>query len=98
MLRKDTFNQIPPPLQSTLLESFQKHLEPLKTLTRDENRDAMKVMEKQGVKLIVPSKSQIDEFEKLSNKAMGRVAGQSFSKKSLAEVTSLLESYKKGAR
>ncbi len=98
VLRKETFNQIPPPLQSILLDCFQKHLEPLKTVTRDENRDAMKVMEKQGVKLIVPSKSQIDEFEKLSNKAMSHVAGQSFSKKSLAEVTSLLESYKKGAR
>jgi TRAP-type C4-dicarboxylate transport system substrate-binding protein len=98
VLRKDTFNQIPPPLRSTILESFQKHLEPLKTVTRDENLDAMKVMTKQGVKLIMPSKNQIDEFEKLSNKAMGHVAGQSFSKKSLGEVTSLLESYKKGAR
>ena len=98
VLRKDTFNQIPSSLQSILLESFQKHLEPLKTVTRDENRDAVKVMTKQGVKLIMPSKNQIDEFEKLSNKAMGHVTGQAFSKKSMEEVTSLLESYKKGAR
>jgi hypothetical protein len=58
----------------------------------------MKVMTKQGVKLILPSKSQIDEFEKLSSKAMGHITGQSFSKKSLAEVTSFLEGYRKGAR
>jgi len=98
VLRKDTFNQIPPSLQSILLESFQKHLEPLKAVTRDENRDAMKVMTKQGVKLVTPSKDQVDEFKKLSNKAMGHITGQSFSKKSLEEATSLLESYKKGAR
>ena len=98
VLRKDTFNQIPLSFQLTILESFQKHLEPLKTVTRDENRDAMKVMTKQGVKLILPSKSQIDEFEKLSSKAMGHITGQSFSKKSLAEVTSFLEGYRKGAR
>ena len=98
VLKKDTFNQIPPSLQSILLETFQKHLEPLKTVTRDENRDAMKVMTKQGVKLVTPSKDQVDEFKKLSNKAIGRITGQSFSKKSLEEVTSLLESYKKGAR
>jgi hypothetical protein len=67
-------------------------------VTRDENRDAIKVMTKQGVKLIMPSKNQIDEFEKLSNKAIGHITGQSFTKKSLGEVTSLLESYKKGAR
>jgi len=98
VLKKDTFNQIPPSLQSILLESFQKHLEPLKTVTRDENRDAVKVMTKQGVKLVTPSKDQVDEFKKLSNKAIGHITGQSFSKKSLEEVTSLLESYKKGAR
>ena len=98
VLGKDTFHQIPPPLQSILLESFQKHLEPLKTVTRDENRDAMKVMTRQGVKLVTPSKDQVDEFKKLSSKAMGHVTGQAFSKKSMEEVTSLLESYKKGAR
>lgn len=98
VVRKDTFNQIPQPLQLITLESFQHHLDQLKTVTRDENRDSVKVMTKQGVKLIMPSKDQIDEFKKLSNKAMGHIAGQSFSKKTLDEVSSLLESYRKGGR
>jgi TRAP-type C4-dicarboxylate transport system substrate-binding protein len=98
VVRRDTFNQIPQPLQLITLESFQHHLDQLKTVTRDENRDAVKVMTKQGVKLIMPSKEQIDEFKKLSNKAMGHLVGQSFSKKTLDEVSSLLESYRKGER
>jgi TRAP-type C4-dicarboxylate transport system substrate-binding protein len=98
VLRKDTFNQIPQALQLMILESFQKHLDPLKNVTRDENRDAVQVMTKQGVKLVMPSKNQIDEFKKLSNKAMGHIAGQSFSKKNVEEVATLLESYRKGGR
>jgi hypothetical protein len=68
----------------------------LKTVTRNENQEAIKVMTKQGVKVIVPSKDQVDEFKKLSAKAMGKITGQTFSKKVLEEVTSSLEQYRKG--
>jgi TRAP-type C4-dicarboxylate transport system substrate-binding protein len=98
VMRKDIFKQISSPHQNFILESFQNHLDQLKTVTRDENRDAIKVMTKQGVKLITPSKDQIDEFKRLSNKAMGHISGQSFSKKVLDEVTSLLEEYRRGKK
>jgi TRAP-type C4-dicarboxylate transport system substrate-binding protein len=98
VMRKDVFEQISSPRQNFILESFQSHLDQLKTVTRDENRDAIKVMTKQGVKLITPSKDQIDEFKRLSNKAMGHISGQSFSKKVLDEVTSLLEDYRRGKK
>jgi TRAP-type C4-dicarboxylate transport system substrate-binding protein len=98
VMRKDVFKQISSPHQNFILESFQNHLDQLKTVTRDENRDAIKVMTKQGVKLITPSKDQIDEFKRLSNKAMGHISGQSFSKKVLDEVTSLLEEYRRGKK
>jgi TRAP-type C4-dicarboxylate transport system substrate-binding protein len=98
VMRKDIFKQISSPHQNFILESFQNHLDQLKTVTRDENRDAIKVMTKQGIKLITPSKDQIDEFKRLSNKAMGHISGQSFSKKVLDEVTSLLEEYRRGKK
>jgi TRAP-type C4-dicarboxylate transport system substrate-binding protein len=98
VMRKDVFKQISSPHQNLIQESFQNHLDQLKTVTRDENRDAIKVMTKQGVKLITPSKDQIDEFKRLSNKAMGHISGQSFSKKVLDEVTSLLEEYRRGKK
>ncbi len=98
VMRKDVFKQISSPHQNLIQESFQNHLDQLKTVTRDENRDAIKVMTKQGVKLVTPSKDQIDEFKRLSNKAMGQISGQSFSKKILDEVTSLLEDYRRGKK
>jgi TRAP-type C4-dicarboxylate transport system substrate-binding protein len=98
VVKKDIFKQIPQTSQSFILENFQKHLDQLKIITRNENRDAVKVMVRNGVKIITPSKDQIDEYKRLSNKAMGHISGQTFSKKVLEEVSSLLESYRRGGK
>ncbi len=98
VVKREVFKQIPPSLQGSLLETFQSHLDQLKTVTRNENRDAIKVMTKQGVKLITPPVEQVEEFKKLSNRAMSHLIGQTFSKKIFQEVTSHLESYRKGGR
>ena len=98
VVKKDIFKQIPQTSQNFILESYQQHLEQLKTITRNENRDAVKVMVKNGVKIITPTKDQIDEYKRLSNKAMNHISGQTFSKKVLDEVTSLLESYRRGGK
>ncbi len=98
VVKKDIFKQIPQPSQNFILESFQQRQDQLKSITRNENRDAMKVMVKNGVKIITPSKDQIEEYKRLSNRAMGHISGQTFSKKVLDEVTSLLESYRRGGK
>jgi TRAP-type transport system periplasmic protein len=98
VVRKDVFSQMPLPSQNIILESFRNHLGQLKGAIRNENREAIKVMVKQGVKLVTSSKEQLDEFKKLSARAMSHPIGQSFSKKSLEEVSSFLEAYRKGGR
>ena len=98
IVKKDIFKQMPQPSQNFILESFQQRQDQLKTITRNENRDAVKVMVKNGVKIITPSKDQIEEYKRLSNRAMGHIGGQTFSKKVLDEVTSLLESYRRGGK
>jgi len=98
VVKKDIFKQIPQNYHNFILESFQGHLDQLKIITRNENRDAIKVMVRNGVKIITPSKDQIDEYKSLSNKAMGHIGGHTFSKKVLDEVTSLLESYRRGGK
>ncbi len=98
VVKKDIFRQIPPTFQNFMFESFQQHLNQLKVITRNENRDAVKVMVKNGVKIISPPKDQIDEYKRLSNKAMDHISGQTFSKKVLGEITSFLESYRRGGK
>jgi hypothetical protein len=55
-------------------------------------------MVKNGVKIITPPNDQIDEYKRLSNKAMGHISGQTFSKKVFGEVTSFLESYRRAGK
>ena len=98
IITRDAFQKISPPFQSILMESCQRHLDQLKGVIRQENQEAIQVMVKQGVRLVTPSKEQIDEFKRLSNKAIEHIRGPSFSKKTLNEVTSALESYRKGVR
>jgi TRAP-type C4-dicarboxylate transport system substrate-binding protein len=98
VVKKDVFKQIPQPSQNIIVESCQHHLNQLKIITRNENQEAIKVMVKQGVKIITPSKDQIDEFKKLSNKAMGHVSGSTFSTKVLNEVSACLDSYRRGEK
>src|SRR3990172_7575684 len=98
VVNKETFRKISATDQKVLLEAFQHHMDQLKTITRNENRDAIQVMTKQGVKIVTPSKEHIEEFKKLSDKAMGRIAGQTFSKKVLEEVSSILENLRKGKK
>lgn len=95
LIKKETFKEIPSSFQPVLMEIAQRHLNQLKTAIRNENQDALQVMAKQGIKMITPSREQIEEFKKLSNRAMAHPGSQSFTKKTLEEVTSLLESYRK---
>jgi len=98
VIRKDIYKQIPQAFQNSILEISQAYLDQLKNVTRNENQEAIKVMMKQGVKIVTPTKDQIDEFKKLSNKALSHIGGQSFSKKVFDEVTSHLEDYRRGGK
>jgi len=95
IVTKDVFNSIPPTFQNIITEASQRHLDQLKRVTRNDNQEAIKVMMKQGVKMVTPSKDHIEEFKALSDKAIGRIAGPTFSQKLLTEITSLLETYRK---
>jgi len=98
VVKKDIFKQLPPTSQNFILESFQQQAGQLKWVTRNENRDALNVMVKNGVKIITPSKDQIDEYKRLSHNAIGHIRGQTFSKKVLEEVNSHLEIFRRGGK
>ena len=91
VVRKDTFQQISPSDQSSVIEISKRHLTQLKALTRNENREAITVMTKHGTKIVTPAKNRIEEFKRLSNRAISRHGSQYFSKKVLDEVLSIIE-------
>ena len=98
VISKDVFKHLPPAHQAILFESSQRHLGQLKAVARNENQEAIKVMVKHGVKIVTPSKEQIDELRKLSNDGMARITGKAFSRTTFDDVTSQLINYRKGVK
>ncbi|MCJ7663170.1 MAG: TRAP transporter substrate-binding protein DctP [Desulfobacterales bacterium] len=98
IVRKDIFKQLPESSQKIILESCQRNLDQLKTVTRQENQEAIKVMEKTGVKIVTPPQDQVAAFKRLSDTALSRFSNKTFSKKVLQDVTAYLDTYRKGSR
>jgi TRAP-type C4-dicarboxylate transport system substrate-binding protein len=98
IVRKDIFKKLSPETQDSVIKIFQRHLEQLKVVTRQENQEALRVMVKNGVKIVTPSKDQVAEFKRLSDAAIGRIVNQTFSQKAVDDVSNQLEAYRKGKR
>ena len=95
VFKKAVFKKLPPNYQTQILETFQNHLEKLKLIVRKDNEEAIAVMEKHGLKLIQTTADQVAEFKVLSDKAMQKLAGNSFSEEMKNTVTSNLETFRK---
>ena len=95
VIKKNTFNKLSPDHRDVLLDLCPKYMNRLKLAIREENREAIKVMTKHGVKLIRPSTDQIEEFKAVSQRAVERQIGKSFSAKVKNEVIGHLEAYRK---
>ena len=95
VIQKKMFNKISPDHQKILLETCRRRLNELKTTIRQENQEAIQVMVKHGVKIITPTPAQVADFKKVSDQAMQRLEGKSFSKKIRDEVITKIEAYRK---
>lgn len=95
VIKKEVFNKIAPAHQKIVMDVWQHQMTGLKQKIRQENKEAMQVMVDQGIKIIVPSPDQVAEFIKVSTKAIKRMEGEYFSKKTLDEVRANIETYRK---
>ena len=95
VVRNNVFEQLSPAHQQVLAELCAKYLGRLKLVIRKENEEAIDVMTKHGVKLIYPSADQIEDFKRISQKAMENQTGKSFSANVKKEVLQTLEEFRK---
>jgi TRAP-type C4-dicarboxylate transport system substrate-binding protein len=98
VVRKDVFKKLPQATQDVIIEIFQRHLDQLKAITRQENQEAIQVMEKHGVQLVTPPQDQVAEFKRLSDTAVTQLVDHAFSKKVLEDLTAHLDNYRQGKR
>jgi TRAP-type transport system periplasmic protein len=95
VIKKNVFEKLSPASQEILMEVFRRQMAELKTTIRKENQEAIQVMVKHGVKIIKPTPEQVADFIHVSEKAMQKLEGKSFSKELRDEVTAKIEAYRK---
>lgn len=95
VIKKNVFQKLSSDHQQVLRALCGEYLGRIKKAVRRENQEAIQVMAKHGVKLIYPSADQIEAFKQVSQRAMDRQTGKSFSAKVKNEIITYLEAYRK---
>jgi TRAP-type C4-dicarboxylate transport system substrate-binding protein len=96
--KKEAFDKIDPQHQAVVKEVFQRHMTRLKEIIRAENQEALTVMQKQGIKLLTPGKSQIADYKAISEKAMQKESGHKYSPKTKEAVSAWLKAFAEGRK
>jgi TRAP-type C4-dicarboxylate transport system substrate-binding protein len=95
LVDKKIFGKIPHHLQEIVKEVFQHHTSLLNERTRRDNDEAIKVMVKEGIRLVTPNHKETEELKRISSKAVDELVGSVFSKEVLTEVRFDLDQYRK---
>jgi TRAP-type C4-dicarboxylate transport system substrate-binding protein len=98
VVKKEALDKITPDHQAVVKEIFQRHMMRLKEIIRAENQEAINVMQKQGLKVIAPGKTQIAEYKAISEKAMQKDSGHKYSPKIKEEAFSWLKAFAEGKK
>jgi TRAP-type C4-dicarboxylate transport system substrate-binding protein len=98
LVSKRIFGKIPSKLQRIVKEVFQSHTSLLNKRTRKDNDEAIRVMAKQGIRLVTPTAEETEEFKGISLKAVDELAGTAFSKDVFTEVRSHIKEYRKARK
>lgn len=93
VVKKSVYNKIAPEHQVVLNEVTSQHMQKLKALVRRDNEEALAEMAKLGIQPLKPSPENISEFKRVSNSAMDRIQGDTFSPETRDQVTRLLEKF-----
>jgi TRAP-type C4-dicarboxylate transport system substrate-binding protein len=95
VIKNNFLKKLSPDHREILVALCSKYMDRLKLEVRKENQEAIKVMSKHGVKLILPSGEQIKELKDLSIRAMNNQVGKRFSKRIKDDVIGHVEKYRK---
>jgi len=95
VVKRDTFMKLPEPLQEVVQKSFAHYTAVQKIQVRNQNHEAIQVMQKHGIKLVKPAEADIQSFKALSRKAMQGISSDILPADILKEVSGYLQQYRK---
>jgi TRAP-type C4-dicarboxylate transport system substrate-binding protein len=98
LVSKRVFGKIPSNLQEIVKKVFQYHSSLLNVRTRKDNDEAIRVMVKEGIKLVTPTDEETKIFKQISREAIDELGNKVFSNDVLSEVRSHIDQYRKAVQ
>ena len=96
LVKKPFFKRLSQADQEVLREVFPRYMDILKQQVRQQNQEAIGVMQQHGVQVLNVSADQVEDFKALSRRAMPRRGDNSYSQQIADQVAADLEAYRKG--
>jgi len=94
VMDKKVFARMPTPLQEKMKAVCEKHMRRLTERTRKDNADALDIILKRGVKKIVPTAGDVEEFKDLGTRAMADLGPKYFPQEVFNKVKTALAEYR----
>lgn len=94
VVKKADYDSISPEHQAVIQEILPRYMDRIKTTIRRENSEAVDVMARQGIQLLKPTAEQIAEFKSISDRAMDRMEGDTFSRETRERVIAYLKAFR----
>ena len=95
VVKRNTFNQLSESSREVVQKSFARHTASMKTEIRNQNQEAIQVMQKHGIKLLKPAAADVREFKALSRRAMQGLSSDILTQDIINEVSGYLDQYRK---
>ncbi|MGD9007214.1 MAG: TRAP transporter substrate-binding protein DctP [Desulfobacteraceae bacterium] len=96
VIDKNVLQRISSEHRQLLMQIMKRNMIRMKSAIRKDNQDALRVMEKHGVKTIVPTAEEVEKFKQLSTAALQYLGGVSFSQATLDRVHVHLARFREG--
>jgi TRAP-type C4-dicarboxylate transport system substrate-binding protein len=96
VIDKNVLQRISSEHRQLLMQIMKRNMIRMKSAIRKDNLDALRVLEKHGVKTIVPTAEEVEKFKQLSTAALQYLGGVSFSQATLDRVHVHLARFREG--
>jgi TRAP-type C4-dicarboxylate transport system substrate-binding protein len=94
VVKKADYDKIAPEHQRVISEILPQYMARIKDTIRRENSEAIDVMTRQGVQLLKPTAEQVADFKRISDQAMERMQGETFSAGAREQVVGHLKAFR----
>jgi TRAP-type C4-dicarboxylate transport system substrate-binding protein len=94
LISKKMFDKLEPEHRKILREKGREYMSRLVQESREDNEEAIELMQQNGIKIVKVSEEHLSEFETVAKKAYQDLVGRLYSRELLNQVTGALEEYR----